>query len=738
MPLPTEQLPDYGASPAPLEAEVLLRHLQVSVCDDDGTILFANDRFCQATGYSREGLLGQPYSLLATGRHPPEFFRSLWETVRAGFDWRGELSNRRQDGSEFWIELTVIPLPASADQPRRYVGISSDITRVIQAEQQFKRSENRFRGLAETISAAVMLHRGQRLIYVNRAMERITGFSREELLGMSFFDVAHPSMRETLRQRGEARLRGEDVPGVYDAPIITKDGETRWLEITATRIEYDDGYAGLGTAIDITERKRAEEAQRHTRQMLQQIIDGDPVPTFVIDADHTVTHWNKACSVVTGVGADAMVGTKRAWSAFYSNERPVLADLIVGGDIDTHIATYYKDLFRPSPVIPGAYEAEGFFPSFGSKGRWLFFTAAPLRDDQGRITGAIETLVDVTERKQAEAALLSAHANLETLVERRTAQLAQAKEALEEDMLRREASEAELRRRNSELTEVNARLQEAQEQLVQSEKMASLGQLAAGVAHEINNPIGYVQSNLSALERYLQDINTVISVMDTAVSQLPPQHPAIQAVARIKQERDFDFLREDLPTLMHQSREGIDRVRKIVADLKDFSRLDSSQDWQWANLHQGLDSTLNIVNNEIKYRAEVVREYGQMPEVECLPSQLNQVFLNLLVNAAHAIPEGEMGRITLRSGHDEGTNGGRVWIEVSDTGCGISQENMNRIFDPFFTTKPVGKGTGLGLSLSYGIVQKHHGQIHVTSEPGKGTTFRLVLPVRQPREGIRQ
>src|SRR5574343_1138295 len=187
----------------------------------------------------------------------------------------------------------------------------------------------------------------------------------------------------------------------------------------------------------------------------------------------------------------------------------------------------------------------------------------------------------------------------------------------------------------------------------------------------------------------------------------------------------MDYLKEYIPTLMHESRDGIQRVRKIVQDLKDFSRVDARQEWESVDLHAGIDSTLNIVNNEIKYKADVVKNYGPLPEVQCLPSEMNQVFMNLLVNAAHAITS-ERGTITISTGA-EGPN---VWVEVADTGAGIAQENLKRIFDPFFTTKPVGKGTGLGLSLSYGIVQKHSGHIDVKSEPGKGTCFRITLPVR--------
>jgi two-component system NtrC family sensor kinase len=197
-------------------------------------------------------------------------------------------------------------------------------------------------------------------------------------------------------------------------------------------------------------------------------------------------------------------------------------------------------------------------------------------------------------------------------------------------------------------------------------------------------------------------------------------------VHAVKRKVDLSFLREDLQELMSESRDGITRVKQIVQNLKDFSRADVVDEWQWADLHRGLDSTLNIVANEIKYKAEVVKEYGQLPDIECLASQLNQVFMNLLVNAAHAIEE--KGVITLRSGQELD----QVWVEIADTGNGIPPENLNRIFDPFFTTKPVGKGTGLGLSLSYSIVQKHHGHIDVSSEVGKGTTFRVWLPIRQP------
>jgi two-component system NtrC family sensor kinase len=328
---------------------------------------------------------------------------------------------------------------------------------------------------------------------------------------------------------------------------------------------------------------------------------------------------------------------------------------------------------------------------------------------------------------QAQESLGAARlGELEALVANRTSQLEQAMQRLEEDIRKREAAEAELLRRNNELTELNARLSMAQEQLVQSEKLASIGQLAAGVAHEINNPIGYVFSNFETLGNYIGRMLTMFKVYEEAEVHLADAG-VLATVRSTRTGIDLDFLLDDIPVLMSESREGISRVRKIVQDLKDFSRVDANQDWQWANLHQGIDSTLNIVSNEVKYRAEVVKEYGEIPDIECLPSSINQVIMNIVINAAHAIT-GERGRITIRTGTAAAADA--VWIEIADTGAGIPKEILSRIFDPFFTTKPIGSGTGLGLSLSYGIIQKHNGQIDVESKPDCGTTFRITLPVR--------
>lgn len=290
------------------------------------------------------------------------------------------------------------------------------------------------------------------------------------------------------------------------------------------------------------------------------------------------------------------------------------------------------------------------------------------------------------------------------------------------DITERKQQQLQLTETLSQQKTLNKRLEEAHNQLLQSEKMASIGQLAAGVAHELNNPIGFVHSNLGTLDGYVHDLMAIFEAYESLAADAGDS-PQRRGVERLIDERDFAFLKSDIFNLLAESRDGLGRVRKIVQDLKSFSRV-GEQEWKEADLHQGLDSTLNIVWNELKYKARVVKEYGEIPPVFCLVSQLNQVFMNILVNAGHAI-EGQ-GVITIRTRCD-GDSG--VCVEICDTGRGIAPEHLNRIFDPFFTTKPVGTGTGLGLSLSYSIIERHKGRIEVESEVGVGSTFRILLPV---------
>ncbi|KWO51302.1 histidine kinase [Burkholderia territorii] len=316
-------------------------------------------------------------------------------------------------------------------------------------------------------------------------------------------------------------------------------------------------------------------------------------------------------------------------------------------------------------------------------------------------------------------------AELETALrryEQTTAMLQRTRENMATEIDERRAAQSRLEQEKDEQRRLLRALEETHVQLLQSEKLASIGQLAAGVAHEINNPIGFISANLNTLKTWVRSLLDVIAAHDAALTQLEPA--TRDALTAMRGAADLDYVRDEIVTLIDESIDGALRVRRIVQDLRDFSRPGSGE-WSVVDIHAGLESTLNVVHNELKYKADIVREYGDVPQVECLPSQLNQVFMNLLVNAAHAIPV--RGVITIRTSSD----GEQVSIAISDTGTGMTPDVVRRIFDPFFTTKPVGQGTGLGLSVSHGIVERHRGAIDVTSEPGRGTTFCVRLPIRR-------
>ena len=289
------------------------------------------------------------------------------------------------------------------------------------------------------------------------------------------------------------------------------------------------------------------------------------------------------------------------------------------------------------------------------------------------------------------------------------------------DISERKRAEQSLNESYAKLKDTNRKLEEMYQQLLQSEKLASIGQLAAGVAHEVNNPIAFVNANLSTLQDYIAGLMQMIAMHERAEALLTDQPDMLAQLARLRKSINLDHVRDDIKSLLDESMDGVQRVRRIVQDLRDFSRVGEAERQKF-DLHTGLDSTLNIMRSEIKRKAEVIKEYGDLPEIEGVPAQLNQVFLNLLINACQAIERD--GRITIRTGHDAEW----VWVEVEDNGGGIPADNMTRIFEPFFTTKPVGTGTGLGLSLSYGIVTKHGGKIEVSSQIGIGSTFRVWLP----------
>lgn len=283
-----------------------------------------------------------------------------------------------------------------------------------------------------------------------------------------------------------------------------------------------------------------------------------------------------------------------------------------------------------------------------------------------------------------------------------------------------------LEQKNMELEKAYSDLKAAQSQILQQEKMASIGQLAAGIAHEINNPVGFIMSNLGSLQKFAGKLTDFIKIQSDAIENIAARKEEIETViSRVKEKKrsmKIDYIIDDLTKLINESLDGATRMKQIVQDLKAFSRTDEKEQ-KPADINAGLESTINIVWNELKYKAVVKKEYGDIPRTKCNLGQLNQVFMNILVNAAQAIDK--QGEITVRTWQE----GGNINVSISDTGAGIPPEHLNRIFEPFFTTKEVGKGTGLGMSIAYDIVKKHKGEIIVESDIGKGTTFTIKIPI---------
>ena len=412
-------------------------------------------------------------------------------------------------------------------------------------------------------------------------------------------------------------------------------------------------------------RRQAEEALAQERFLLQALMNNMPDHLYFKDIESRIIRITQSQALLFGCSDPEQAIGKTDFD-FFTEE---------------HARQAYEDeqqIIRTGQAL--TKEEKETWPD--KPDTWVSTTKVPLRDETGTIVGTFGISRDITERRRIED---------------------------------------EMQVQLIELTELNHKLTEAQNQLLQSEKMASVGQLAAGVAHEINNPIGYINSNLGSLKGQVEDLLGVLDAYEKAIPALAGNADLLADIEMAKTMADIEFLRQDIVNLIDESLEGVQRVKTIVENLKDFSRVDTAE-WHYANLEQGLESTLNIVWNEIKYKADVVKEYAGLPEIECIASQMNQVFVNLLINAAQAIET--RGVITVRTGFDDDT----VWVEIEDTGNGIKPEHLNKIFEPFFTTKPVGKGTGLGLSLAYGIVNRHHGRMVVCSEVGKGTAFRVTLP----------
>ncbi len=436
-----------------------------------------------------------------------------------------------------------------------------------------------------------------------------------------------------------------------------------------------------------THQKRSEQALQRSEELSHSIIETANDAFVSLDKEGKVIQWNKK--------AEDMFG----WSK----------EEIIGEDLaNTIIPRQHRDAHRNGLKH---FMATGEGPVIGQTGE----LTALHRDGH-------EFLVEIKIWCSQVKKTYQYHAFLHdiTLHKKKEKEMQRLNEELKE-------SEGAARRMFLDVQKAHEELKEAQTQLLQSEKLASIGQLAAGVAHEINNPIGFVNSNIHTLEEYAMNYLKILSVVEDLKKALEEKNMEevgvfVKEMEKVEKEINLDFMKEDTGALLEESKKGLERVKKIVLDLRTFAREDGEERVS-IKVEDVIESIIGIINNEIKYKAELEKEYDELPLIKCHVQRLGQVFMNLIINAAHAIED--EGKITIRTFQ----KGQHACVEISDTGKGIPKDKLQKIFEPFYTTKPVGQGTGLGLSISYEIVKKHGGDIVVQSTLGQGTTFTVMLPL---------
>jgi PAS domain S-box-containing protein len=434
----------------------------------------------------------------------------------------------------------------------------------------------------------------------------------------------------------------------------------------------------LGKELD--ERKKTEKALREREQKFQAIFNQSFQFIGLMKTDGTLIEVNKTALSFVGL-EESDVLNKPFWETPWWIHSPELQEQLREA-VSKAAAGQFIRFEATHPAEDGGIH-------------YVDFSLKPVKDEKGNVVLLIPEGRDITERKQAEEAIKTAYEQLE---------------------------------------QANMELKKMQSQLVQNEKLASIGQLAAGVAHEMNTPVGFVASNFRTLENYLNKFlellagyKEVVELVDTGTKE--ERLTKLQEITETHNKMKIDFILEDIQGLFDESREGLDRVTSIVQNLRDFSRIDQPGSRDEYDINKGIEATLVVANNEIKYNADVKTDFSEVPLIFCHSGQINQVFLNILVNAAQAIKTQKRdgnGTITIRT-HATET---KVICEIEDDGPGIPPDKLSKIFDPFFTTKPVGKGTGLGLSVSYDIiVNKHNGKLLVDSTVGEGTKFTIKLPI---------
>lgn len=599
---------------------------------------------------------------------------------------------RHAAGQYLWLETTSRAIRDSATGKVIEIHCATrDITPRKLVEQELRENRELLQVVLDNSPAVIYIKDVDgRYMLINRRFETLFKISRRQMKGRTDLDL-FPEIQAKAFRENDQKVIDARGPLEFEEFAPHDDGLHTYVSVKFPLFDREgEPYAVCGISTDITPRHRAEQALRENRELLKQMLDGMADAVIVADQEERFLLFNPAAERMFGLGPTTT--TSSEWAERYGlfqvdRITPFPADEIplaraVRGDATNNVEMFVRHAARP-------------------EGLWILVNGRPLTDEEGRPRAGVVVCREITDRKIA--------------MERLRVQNDQLKEVAERE---RQAHEA---------------LKQAEVQLVQAEKLTALGQMVAGVAHEINNPLSFVGNNIVVLQRDVKSMRQLLALYQTAdpiiQASAPEQMLRIQGFA---DEVDLEYTLENIDRLTERSREGLRRIQQIVKDLREFARLDEG-DLQSVDINSGITSTITIIHGRaVKQGVEIIRELNPIPRVTCYPGKINQVIMNLLANAIDACRPGD--KVTVRTEPTPAADG--VLIHVIDTGHGIPPEIRAKIFDPFFTTKPIGKGTGLGLSISYGIVKSHGGEISVDSEPGFGTTFKIRLPLSPPAPSL--